>query len=159
MNERETIQDLVAELYPEQAAQVLFRATILAGWGAATSVCERGRADEVTEAYLAALRLVGLKISRSTLFSWRRAYRSDGPRGLVDQRGCVGPRPARDCTAFFGEVRRLYTGPGLRSIAHCHERACEWAAEHELPSATYRETQRFIRREILPALTREPGAS
>jgi hypothetical protein len=132
-------------------------------WEAAieAGAAEGRRELEVTPEFLSdlAARTGGEKLSRSTLYNWRRAYRDAGLWGLVDQRWLQRGREQRrrELAPFFREVARRYLSPGLWPIAVCHEVACEWAERHGRPTATLRETSRYIRRKVLPRLTAERG--
>ncbi len=100
----------------------------------------------------------GRFVSRGTLYQWRRAWRRDGIAGLIDQRTNKRQRAAAPATEFLAAVRRWYLQPGgLHSIEVAFSLSEREAQEKGWPVCTLREAERFIRREVLPALTRERG--
>ena len=113
--------------------------------------------EAVTQRTIAFLKLLGMEVSRGTLYRWSSAVRADNLWGLIDQRGLQGrwKRFGR----FFLELERYYSGPGLLNAELCHELACKTASENGWPSPVLRDSKRYLKKYILPGIQAERNAS
>lgn len=141
----------------EQRAIIARRLAIVCEWDRCLRVAKSLglREAEVTQRFVEQLLAEGVKVSCSTLFSWRREYLHAGPAALADRRRATGD--GEDPEPFLIEAARAYTGPGLLSIEACHLLATEWAKGNGCAVATLWQTKRYIRTQILPRLTAERG--
>ena len=103
----------------------------------------------------------GIRLSRATLCNWERYLRLDGPLGLRDLRASSNRASFEDRAYwnFFAELRRLYAGPGLLSIEGCFWLCRDKAIKQGWKVPMFRQAARYIRRHVLPQLTRERGAA
>ena len=102
---------------------------------------------EATKAFLAGLPAAG-RPSKSTLYNWTRAWRTDGELGLMDARSFRRSPAAEFLTYLAG----LYRGPGLMPFEVCHELAQRAAEVRGWPVATLRESRAFLKLHVLPEL-------
>jgi hypothetical protein len=146
----------IAEVYAREAMLLHWRRLVLAG-------ADRGILEiEVTRRFVEEQRAAGwAKLSRSTLQVWARAYRADGLLGLVDRRWLSRSerrRPGgKSISPFLGEVRRRYLANVKLGIPMAHYFAMEKAEQMGWATCTLRVAERFIRRCVLPTITREKG--
>jgi hypothetical protein len=154
----------ITRLTDRQRRTVFARLRIVEQWErAASGARERGTTRRrLAGPFVRRVRRRGVPLSFRTLQLWQSEYRAAGLLGLVDQRWLGGLRRRaerqRQLWPFFGELTRRYTGPGLLSVAMCHDLATQWAEQHGCHAATRRESWCYLRANILPRLTTEPGA-
>lgn len=88
----------------------------------------------------------GHRISPRTLELWDKAYRLDGPAGLLDDRVArrVATESDRNDDPFLGFVRELYLTPRRLTLAYCHYIAAEQARRQGWAPRTYKACQRFV---------------
>lgn len=145
------------------AQEALRRLALLAEWERARfDAAELGLgARQADAAFFARLEDRGDTVSRASLYGWRRAYRADGWRGLIDQRTRHDrPQPP---LAFLEEVasqfkRHLYLGR-QRALQVAHHEAANIAARRGWRTCTLREAERFIRKQIPPSSRRGRGGA
>lgn len=153
----------ITRLTDRQRRALFARLRIVEAWERQSS---DARARGTTKRQLAGpfvrrLRRRGAHVCLRTLQIWRREYLAVGLIGLVDQRWISGVRHRFErhlkIAPFLRELTRRYTGPGLLSVNTCHSLTTEWADNNGHASATLRESWRFLKLNILPKLTKEPG--
>lgn len=124
-------------------------------------------AAELVAAYSQMLRSSGLRMSVTSLYSWRRAYRLDGLRGLIDRRRLSKKRPviASSFGEFLNLVRQGYrelegSGVALRVIFEfAYFDACRKSDGKPWPVCGFREAFSFLAKEIQPSMSVQAGAT
>ncbi|MGD0464665.1 MAG: hypothetical protein ABSB74_19445 [Tepidisphaeraceae bacterium] len=132
---------------------VLDRQWLLLQWGAALhEPRRRGRSyDQVTASIVRMARDQGYTISRSTLFRWRHAFKSDGLFGLVDGRWFRN-RP-NACWPFIAALSYIHTrGTGCgKPVEFSHAEATKLAEDYDWPRCMLHESGRWIREHLEPS--------
>jgi hypothetical protein len=150
--------DAFEKLSPLQQRQALHRWSVVNLWIAARQLGSGIELDEPSAAARAMemLAMVGVSVCSGTVRNWERAYRKGGVEGLADQRKLPRGR-LRQYGQFFCHLEKLYTRPGLHSMEVCHE-LTTWQAEYDgWPVPQLRDSQRYLKKYILPGLTAERG--
>jgi len=118
----------------------------------------RGRSyDQVTAEIVLAARRKGYKISRGTLFNWRRAFLADGLFGLMDNRWFK--KHPNACWPFIMALSHIYargTGRG-KPVEFCHAEASKLAEDYNWPRCKLNESRRWIREHLEPSKTALAG--
>lgn len=130
--------------------ELLFREQAVQGWDEARAAGTKlgWTETEVTNHYVSRLQLEhDRKVSRRTLYEWRKAYRQEGRAGLVAatwKTSAEEAKPSLEDEPFFELVKRLYLSDKKRSVAWCVHQA---TYEGELQGwKTY--SERHVRREL-----------
>ena len=128
--------------------EAMRRKEILDGWERAKA----GRFDlglsekQVTAQYVVTLGAKGVVLSRATLYLWYRAWRRQGPAGLIDGRGLSPDSPHPTPTnLFFAEVKRLYLLPRQLSLSTCYEVASMKATQEGWPTLSVERCRQLLK--------------
>lgn len=132
---------------------LLDRQWLLLHWGAALQEARRKglSKDQITRGVVLAAHQRGLKISRSTLFHWRRAFLADGLFGLMDNRWFKKHPSA--CWPFIMALSHIYlrgSGRG-KPVEFCHAEATKLAEDYNWPRCTLAQSRRWIRGHLEPS--------
>ncbi len=132
-----------------QRRLIVRRKQILDDWQAAVSGGVRlgFSADQVTAQFIQRLELTGgERVSRSTLYKWRAAWRRDGLSGLIDaRRDPRGFAGIDESDQFIACVLRAYLTDRAPSLTDCHWLAMETARERGWKTWSYHQVRRYIK--------------
>ena len=117
------------------------RLAILQCWWARRKMCRRFGFEAALARFLAERRERGVKLSRSTLYGWDRAYLRGGLKGLADFRS---GRKGREATPFLNAVTKVYFG--RPSLAMALRLVKAEAAEHSWKVESYSVCKRYVAR-------------
>jgi hypothetical protein len=143
---------------PEAVAMyAIHRERVVSIWDDALVLGKRAGMKEpaVTAMVLPILASLGFKMSRKSLFNLRRAYLSGGLMGIIDQRSLPRDR-LRKFGPFFCELESMYTAELVR-LEVCYIKCCQTAKYMQWAVPELRDCQRYMKKYILPSLTRERG--
>jgi hypothetical protein len=140
-------------LSPAQRSILLDRQWLVLHWGAALGESRRNgqSKDQITHGVVLAARQRGLKISRGTLFNWRRAFLADGLFGLMDNRWFKKHPSA--FWPFIMALSHIYlrgSGRG-KTVEFCHAEATKLAEDYNWPRCTLAQSRRWIRGHLEPS--------
>ena len=138
-------------LSDKQRGELLRREAAVRGWDEAMAAGRRldWTEQQVSDHYVSRLKLEhpGFRVSRRTLYDWRRDYRAEGRKGLVAatwQSPVDAAKPSLDGDPFFEFGKRLYLLPNRPSVKSCYDHACFEAVKEGWPTVSERHFRRCI---------------